>query len=167
MKFRISQAAKSSRTIASRQRNVLIYKKFEILETMYNNINRAEILPIFVADMFVLSILSFSTCVKQHNNLSVPVLLMLMVLAFDTLIVGQVIMYKGAGDVHNRSVELKLIWRRYFAIPPNRELQRQIASCNVMKVRLGTTGSFMEKTTSLVSTNLTLEQSIGIILLTK
>lgn len=116
-------------------------------------------------DMLAFGILSIYSVVVLHASLSTEILITVCITAFDTTIMAQMMMYQTAGDVNHMAKKLKLYWTQSHEIQKGKYLRRMVKSCNEVKLMVGNSGNYMERTTPLIVTQMTMEQAVSLILM--
>jgi hypothetical protein len=75
------------------------YKEVKLVEQLFNGINRGANLPLLMTDVAVMGVMSLYSAIALHDNLSLPILLITIFLAFETVVLAQLVMYGAAGDI--------------------------------------------------------------------
>ncbi len=143
------------------------FKTLKLVENMYNNICMGGLVPLILLQLFMVSTLSLYSCVMLHDLLSLPMLVMIALLGLDTMVSAQVIMYDTAGNVNFVSQNLLNRCKQDVRFRRTKIIWRSLKSICPLKVKIGTSGSYMEKITPLNITQMTVDQVTSMILLTK
>jgi hypothetical protein len=166
------------------------FRKIKLIEIQYNNINRGGNAILVMTDVMILGITSLYSVIALHNVLPLPVLALNIVVAVSSVILAQVAMYRAAADVNTvrcLTTQEKCVpylwscltissfyisgsilekWRHNRYIQCNPYLKRLTSSCAVLKIMVGRSGNFMDRTTPLVTSQMTLEQTASLLLMT-
>ncbi|XP_035702591.1 uncharacterized protein LOC118434033 [Folsomia candida] len=145
--------------------SILAYKQAQILTTAVNNINQVGNLPIMITDLTWVGITCFYAVIAHNSKLSVPALLIAVVLGVDCTFATSFVIYKAGADLHGLSQDILQNWRGRKSMLKNRYLRRMKASCNVLKIKLGSSGNFIEKATPLIIFQFSMEQVASLLLI--
>ncbi|OXA47219.1 hypothetical protein Fcan01_18042 [Folsomia candida] len=126
---------------------IMAYKQAQILTTAVNNINQGENIPLFLTDFTFVGITCVYAVIAQNGKLSWPALVIAVVFGFDCTVMNSFITYKVGSNLYELSQDILDGWRRRPSMVRNRTLRRMKASCNVLEVRLGTSGNFLDQMT--------------------
>ncbi|XP_035702607.1 uncharacterized protein LOC118434039 [Folsomia candida] len=145
--------------------SILAYKQAQILTTAVNNINQVGNLPIMITDLTWVGITCFYAVIAHNSKLSVPALLFAIVLGVDCTFASSFVIYKAGADLYQLSQDVLQNWRGRKSMLKNRYLRRMKASCNVLKIKLGSAGNFIEKATPLIIFQFSMEQVASLLLI--
>lgn len=141
------------------------YRELQLITQMYNNTNATAIIPIIFFTMIFLGTMSIFVCVALHSVLSTAVLLMTAMIAFDCAILAQIFMYQAAGDVNHVAHAVTSNWQSNPVVQRDKLLVRMMRSLNVIRLKIGSSGNYLERMTPLIITQITMEQATSLILM--
>ncbi|OXA54204.1 hypothetical protein Fcan01_10127 [Folsomia candida] len=145
--------------------SILAYRQAQILTTAVNNINQVGNLPIMITDLTWVGVTCLYAVIPHNSKLSVPAFLIAIVLGIDCTVVTSFILYKAGADLHQLSRDILQNWRGRKRMMRDGYLRRMKASCNALKIRIGSSGNFIEKATPLIIFQFSMEQVASLLLI--
>lgn len=146
--------------------NIRSYKEIQLLERQFNNINRGGNLILVMTDMTFLGVTSLYSTIALHDVVSAPILALSIIMAVETVLLAQMFMYGAAADLHTFSEGVKKCWKYNRAFQRNKYLKKLTGSCIEMKTQVGNSGNYVDKTTPLSASQMTVEQTASLLLMT-
>jgi hypothetical protein len=70
------------------------YRQVQLLERHFNNVNKGALMPMVMADVVLLGVIALYSAIALHAKLSLPMLVVVVVLAFDAVILTQIGVYR-------------------------------------------------------------------------
>lgn len=112
-------------------------------------------------DAFGLSVMSIYSALHLHSELSLFTLGVVLLVAFDAVVIAQMFIYKTCSDMNTVSCHLNK-WKQECK---NKLLRKQLRSCYPLKVHIGKGSNYFNETTPLVVTHMTLKQTVNALLI--
>lgn len=146
--------------------DIMAYRRIQILERQVNNVNCGSNLLYLMWDAFGLAVMSLYSIIQLHSELPVPILGLVGVVAFDTIICAQGIFYSVFGQVYTLSTSVLEKWTRDPNSSKDKVVRRTLRACYPLKLHMGRTNNYFDKTTPFAAMDMTINQTVSVILIT-
>lgn len=146
---------------------IKLYRCIQIMEKLLNAFLMVRIVPVMVAGMPGLQILTQYVCIKMHEEISMPGFL-IFPLVFGDSTVNNVLVFTLASWINNISAKVLMqLGNKMVNLDASRMglsiLRRKIKACTVLKIKFGS--NFIDRGTPLVIQNFCLNQTMTLILI--
>jgi hypothetical protein len=146
--------------------NIQLYQELKCIEALHNDLSSGALFPIVILDMAYLGTTTLFALISLRDELSIPLLVLNCTLLMDTVIIHNVV-YGESGKLNQSSLTFLATLRHSSSIQKNPYLKRKARCCTALKIRVGSSGNYIEMLTPMTITMFTIEQAISLVLLSK